>query len=110
MKTNETKKITNNLDDLMASVCKVSGFKKDTLLSSARFKEIAEFRMMFYYLAVKLLGARLDEISAFTGRTPATVLSGYRRISDLLMYYDVKSKVKMIKYDFLSSHPTGVER
>lgn len=112
MKTNERTKrqdLATQLEQLMNATVQVSGFSKETLLSQARFREIAEYRMVFYYLAITLLGAKLEQVAEFTERTPGAVLNGFRRIRSLMMYYDINSKVKQIRYDFLSSNNPASE-
>lgn len=114
MKTKETTtnndQLTDQLDKLMASAVRVSGFTKKTILSDARFKELADLRLIFYYLAITMLDARLSDVSDYTGRSHAAIISGYRRIKVQRMYAEIAEQIKQIKNDFLSSNNPASER
>lgn len=96
--TNET---ADQLAKLMAATVEVTGFSKETILSDKRFKEIAEVRMVFYYIAYRHTLATLDDIATFTGRTTSSVFSGIRKIHDYLRYDDICKKVNSIKNAYL---------
>lgn len=92
--------VTKELDRLTMSAERVSGFRKDTLFSAARFQEIATVRIVFYYIAYHDVGCTLQQVADYTNRSTAAVFNGIRKTQDYIRYLDVNRILKAMKDDF----------
>ena len=80
-----------SLDDIFKEVCIVTKVPPFEIRSSNIQYDVKTARHLFFYIAHKHTKIQLEVIGRYVNRNHATVLHGYNKIINQLMYEDISS-------------------
>jgi chromosomal replication initiator protein len=85
------------LNDILNVVASVTEIDKDKIKGKNRKRDLVTARHIFFYIAHKHTKIQLEVIGSVLNRHHATVLHGYHKISNQLIYEDISSLVYEIE-------------
>jgi chromosomal replication initiation ATPase DnaA len=86
-----------SLDDIFKEVCIATKVVPFEIRSSSREYDVKTARHIFFYIAHKHTKIQLEVIGRYLNRHHATVLHGYHKISNQLIYKDISNLVDEIE-------------
>jgi chromosomal replication initiation ATPase DnaA len=86
-----------SLDDIFKEVCIATKVVPFEIRSSSREYDVKNARHIFFYIAHKHTKIQLEVIGRYLNRHHATVLHGYHKISNQLIYKDISNLVDEIE-------------